>query len=48
MPKTCLECGGHDVEWMGRVAQHLWEQLETLRRPSKPMTGSNVWDDTRL
>lgn len=22
---TCLECGGHDVEFMGRVARRLWE-----------------------
>lgn len=29
-PKTCLECGGHDVEFMGRAAKRLWECIETL------------------
>lgn len=26
-PKTCLECGGHDVDFMGRVAERLWEYV---------------------
>lgn len=28
--KVCQECGGHDVEFMGRVAKRLWECIEAL------------------
>ncbi len=27
-PKTCQECSGHDVEFMGRVAKRIWDKLE--------------------
>ena len=26
-PKICQECGGHDVEFMGRVAKRIWDKL---------------------
>lgn len=31
-PKTCQECGGHDVEFMGRVAERLWERTQFNQR----------------
>ena len=27
-PSECCECGGHDVEAMGRVSDYLWKKLE--------------------
>jgi hypothetical protein len=30
-PKRCTECGSADVEFMNRVAERLWEKLQTLQ-----------------
>ena len=29
-PMTCLKCGGHEVEFLDRVGQHLLERIEKL------------------
>lgn len=31
-PRTCLHCGGHDVEFLGRVAGRLLERIEGLEQ----------------
>lgn len=43
-PKICQECNGHDVEFVGRVAERLWERIGTLNRKSEPMFGANIRD----